>query len=153
MWVSQPSSGLDKRQATLQLCIRAEGQQSVKPAIVFRGKGNVSTEEKAQYDEGVDVYFQSCAWMDSEMNMQWVAKTLAPGIGKSPDEKVIFVDNVTFQQDKQFHDACRHELNAIVYLLPENHTDKIQPIHEGFGKCTRQKLERRWTRGLKRRTI
>ena len=153
VWVSQPSSGLDKRQATLQLCIRAEGQQNVKPAIVFRGKGNVSTEEKAQYDEGVDVYFQSCAWMDSEINMQWVAKTLAPGIGKSPDEKVIFADNVTFQQDKQFHDACRHELNAIVYLLPENHTDKIQPIYAGFGKCTRQKLERRWTRALKRRTI
>ena len=140
MWVSQPSSGLDKRQATLQLCIRAEGQQNVKPAIVFRGKGNVSIEEKAQYDEGVDIYFQSCAWMDSEMNMQWVAKTLAPGIGKSPDEKVIFADNVTFQQDKQFHDACRHELNAIVYLLPENHTDKIQPIDAGFGKMYKTKF-------------
>ena len=72
VWVSQPSSGLDKRQATLQLCIRAEGQQNVKPAIVFRGKGNVSTEEKAQYDEGVDVYFQSCTWMDSEINMTFV---------------------------------------------------------------------------------
>jgi len=37
VWVSQPSSGLDKRQATLQLCIRAEGEQNVKPALVFRG--------------------------------------------------------------------------------------------------------------------
>jgi len=42
LWVSQPSSGLDERQATLQLCIRAEGDQNVKPALVFRGKGNVS---------------------------------------------------------------------------------------------------------------
>ena len=41
VWVSQPSTGLDKRQATLQLCIRAEGEQNVKPALVFRGKGNV----------------------------------------------------------------------------------------------------------------
>ena len=46
VWVSQPSSGLDKRQATLQLCIRAEGDQNVKPALVFRGKGNVSSLEK-----------------------------------------------------------------------------------------------------------
>ena len=38
MWVCQPSSGLVKRQSTLQLCIRAEGEQNVKPAIVFRGK-------------------------------------------------------------------------------------------------------------------
>ena len=45
-------------------------------------------------------YFQNCAWMDSEINMQWVAKTLAPGIGNSPDEKVIFADNVTFQQER-----------------------------------------------------
>ena len=143
VWLSQPSSGLDKRQATLQLCIRAEGKQSVKPAIVFHGKGNVSTEEKAQYDEGVDVYFQSCAWMDSEINMQWVAKTLKvllQALASHQTRKVIFANNVTFQQDKQFHDACRHELNAIVYLLPENHTDKIQPIDAGFGKMYKTKF-------------
>ena len=140
VWVSQPSSGLDKRQATLQLCIRAEGQQNVKPAIVFLGKGNVSAEEKVQYDDGVDIYFQNCAWMDSEINIQWVAKTLAPDIGNSPDEKVIFADNVTFQQDKQLHDACRRDLNAIVYLLHENHTDKIQPIDAGFGKMLKKKI-------------
>ena len=110
------------------------------PGIVFRGKGNVSTEEKAQYDEGVDVYFQCCAWMDSDINMQWVTKPLVPGIGNSPEEKVIFADHVTFQQDKKFHDTCRHELNTIVYLLPENHTDKIQPIDAGFGKMLKTKI-------------
>ena len=61
VWVSQPSTGLDKRQATLQLCIRAGGEQNVKPAIIFRGKGNVSPAEKAMYDKGVDVYFQKSA--------------------------------------------------------------------------------------------
>ena len=109
VWVSQPSSGLDKRQATLQLCIRAEGPQNVKPAVVFRGKGNVSAEEKGQYDKGVDVYFQKCAWMDSEINMQWATKTLAIGIDNSLDEKVTFADNVSFQHDKQFHDICRYK--------------------------------------------
>ena len=53
---------------------------------------------------------------------------------------MIFADNVTFQQDKQFHDACRHEMNAIVYQLPENHTDKIQPIDAGFGKTFKTKI-------------
>ena len=134
VWVSQPSSGLDKRQATLQFCIRAEGEQNLKPVTVFRGKGNVRADEKAEYDGGVDVYFQSCAWMDSEINMQWVAKTVAPGIGKSVE------DNVAFQQDKQFHNACTHEMNAIVYLLPESHTDNIQPIDAGFGKMYKTKI-------------
>ena len=140
VWVSQPSIGLVKRQATLQLCIRAEGEQNVKPAIVFRGKENVCADENAEYDGGVDVCFQTCAWMDSEINMQWVGKTLVPGIGKSVEEKVIFADNVAFQQDKQFHNACRHEMNAIVYLLPGNHTDKIQPIDAGFGKMYKTKI-------------
>ena len=46
VWVSQPTSGLDKKKATLQLCIRGSGKRSVKPAIVFRGKGNVAMDEK-----------------------------------------------------------------------------------------------------------
>ena len=117
VWVSQPSSGLDKRQATLQLCIRAEGDQDVKPAIVFRGKGNVSSAEKTQYDQDVDVYFQPSAWMDSQLNQEWVKRTLIPGIGTSPKEKVIFADNVGFQQEKGFHEMCRKEINAIIYSI------------------------------------
>ena len=35
VWVSQTSSGLDKRQATLQHCIRTEGDQNANPALVF----------------------------------------------------------------------------------------------------------------------
>lgn len=139
VWVSQPSTGLDKRQATLQLCIRAEGEQNVKPAIVFRGKGNIASEEKAQHDKGVDVYFQKCAWMDADLNMEWVSGTLIPGVGNSPDEKVIFADNVGFQQDKEFHQVCRKKMNAVIYLLPQNHTDKVQPIDAGCGKMMKTK--------------
>ena len=134
----QPSPGLDKKQATLQVCIRAEGEQNVKPAIVFRGKGNISNAEKAQYDKGVDVYFQRCAWMDTDLNMQWVSGTLIPGVGNCADEKVLFADNVGFQQDKQFHEACRKKINA-VYMLPENHTDKVQPIDAGCAKFMKTK--------------
>ena len=43
--LSQPSSGLNK-QATQQLCTRADGEQNVKPALIFRGKGRVAIEEK-----------------------------------------------------------------------------------------------------------
>ena len=140
VWVSQPSSGLDKRQATLQLCIRADGEQNVKPALIFRGKGRVAMAEKGKYDKGVDVYFQQNAWMDEEINMQWVQGTLIPGIGKGSDEKVLFADNVGFQQSKEFHETCRDELNTIVYMLPENHTDKLQPIDAGCGRMMKLKI-------------
>ena len=58
----------DKQQATLQLCI--DGQQNVKPPLIFRGKGHMATEEKEKYDKRVDVYFQQNAWMDEDINMQ-----------------------------------------------------------------------------------
>ena len=67
VWILQPSSGLDKRQATLQLCIRADGDQNAKSALVFRGKGNITSLEKQSYNERVDVYFQQNSWMDTEL--------------------------------------------------------------------------------------
>ena len=50
----------------------------------------MSSAEKAQYDQDVDVYFQTSAWMDSQLNQEWVKRTLIPEIGTSPQENVIF---------------------------------------------------------------
>ena len=52
---------------------------------------------------------------------------------------MLFVDNVGFQLAQGFHDACR-EINTIVYLLSDNHTDKVQPVYAGFGKAMKQKI-------------
>src|SRR5579862_6686145 len=50
------SSGLDKRQATVQLCIRADGINDVRPTIIFRGTGQrVKKAETRQYDKNVIV--------------------------------------------------------------------------------------------------
>ncbi len=43
-------SSLDKRQASLILCIRAEGEQLVRLGIIFRGTGQrISLEEEQAY--------------------------------------------------------------------------------------------------------
>ena len=51
-WVQTPGSGLEKRQRTLILCVCAAGarHQIVKPASIFRGKGNVSSDELKYYE-------------------------------------------------------------------------------------------------------
>ena len=72
----------------------------MKPALIFRGKGRVATEEKEKYDKRVDVYFQQDVWMDEEINMQWVQGTLIPIIGNDKEEKVLFADNVRFKQSQ-----------------------------------------------------
>ena len=114
VWVSQPTSGLEKRQATLQLCIRGNGPQTVKPATVFREKGNVTLGELAEHDKRIDVYFQKKVWMDSKTNLEWTERTLVPGIADKSIENVLFADNVSFQLDRAFHEKCRDECNTLV---------------------------------------
>ena len=71
--------------------------------------------------------------------MKWTNHTLHNGLGDDPTEKVLFADNVGFQLPQVFHEACR-EMNTIVYLLPNNHTDKVQPVDAVFGKAMKQKI-------------
>ena len=51
-------SGLDKRQATVQLTIFADGVDRVRPTIIFKGKGlRITTKEKESCDKRVRVTF------------------------------------------------------------------------------------------------
>ena len=84
--------------------------------------------------------FQKCGWMDEKLNMEWVDKTLATAISEDPIEKVLFCDNVNFQLAKEFHEECGNRINTVVYLLPANHTDKVQHIDAGFGYMMKSKF-------------
>ena len=56
-WISQPGSGLDKRQCSLQIMFRPEGVQP-KLAVIFQGQGlRISEDEKKAWHQDVDVYF------------------------------------------------------------------------------------------------
>ena len=47
IWIAEPGSGLDKRQCTIQVTTRAEGEQP-NIAIIFRGTGKcIREDEKA----------------------------------------------------------------------------------------------------------
>ena len=59
VWVRGAGSGLDKRQCTVQLTIFADGEDRVKPMVIFRGTGKrISLREKVLYDKRVSVVFQ-----------------------------------------------------------------------------------------------
>ena len=132
VWISQPASGLDRRQCTLQLCIQPTEKQNVPPAIIFRGKGNVKPAELQSYDKRVHIYWQDNGWMDSAVATQWVKNTFAPAIDKS-QENVLFLDNLSCQCTQDFHSICRKEANTLAYPLPPSVTDKLQPVDAGEG--------------------
>ena len=54
-WISQPGSGLDKRQCSLQVAFRYKGEQP-RLAVIFRGKGKrITQEEKLAWHPDIDV--------------------------------------------------------------------------------------------------
>ena len=57
-WISEPGSGLEKGQCSLQVIFRPEGEQ-LKLAIIFRGQGKrYSQDEESEWHKGVNIYFQ-----------------------------------------------------------------------------------------------
>ena len=65
-------SGMEKRQATVQLTIYADGEPRVKPMIIFRGAGqHISQQEKQQYDHRVTVVFQENTQCDEATFLFW----------------------------------------------------------------------------------
>lgn len=139
VWISQPASGLDRRQCTLQLCIQPTELQNVPPAIIFCGKGKGKPAEFQSYDKRVHVYWQDNGSMDG--TVAWMRNTFAPAIDKSK-ENVLFLDNLACQCTKDFHSLCREEANTLVYPLPPSVTGKLQPVDAGEGYMIKKLIGR-----------
>ena len=126
VWVSQPGSGLDKRQCTLQICFSPE-YNKVSVGIIFRGTGKrVTEEERAAYHKSVDIYWQKCAWADTQASVDWVRNTLASAVENLP-EFVLFCDNLSAQTFDQFLSGIK-ALNGIVWFGVQDATDIWQPV-------------------------
>ena len=112
VWVTNPGSGLGKRQCTLQVCISPESK--VRIAFIFRGYGKrISADKIRAYHPDVDVYWQEKAWADTKFSVEWVRQTLKEGIkpleGK---EFFLFCDSFTAQVNEEFLQAVR-KINGI----------------------------------------
>ena len=146
VWISQPGSGLDKRQCTLQVCFRPSGPQP-KLAIIFRGAGKRITDDEVQaWHPDVDVYFQEKAWADTKFSCDWVRKTLSQA---TPDESkfVIFCDNLTAQCTDEFKNEVSAVKGVAWYGLPSA-TDLWQPVDCGCGELLKVLMSQHHNRWL-----
>ena len=132
VWISQPGSGLDKRQCSLQVCVRPKGTQP-RLGIIFRGKGlRISDAERNSYHKDVNVYFQENAWADTKFSVKWVGKTLAP-IVENLHRYVLFCDNLTAQTQDSFKSAVSAQSGVVWYGMPKG-TDLWQPVDAGYAQ-------------------
>ena len=146
VWISQPGSGLDKRQCTLQICFSPVGPQP-KLGIIFRGKGRkISEEEKASWHPDVDIYFQENAWADTKFSVEWAERTLKPCV-ENLKRFVLFCDNLTSQTHEDFKTKISSLGGVVWYGLP-NATDLWQPVDAGFGELLKTLINHKLTSWL-----
>lgn len=137
-WISQPGSGLDKRQCSLQIMFRSEGKQPA-VSVIFRGKGlRISQEEKDAWHPDVQVFFQTNAWMDSKVNMEWAERVLFKFVREENLKKfVLLCDNLEAHQKDDFKKSVSNKSGLVWFGLP-NGTDLWQPVDAGFAQILKQ---------------
>lgn len=79
VWAIAEKSGWDKRQATIQLTVLADGRM-LKPWVIFRGKGQLPEIELSQYDHRVTVKFNDEAYANENIILEWIHEQLIPVI-------------------------------------------------------------------------
>lgn len=83
VWVKETRSGWDKRQASLVLCIFADGVNRIPPMILFHDQGAVYAKESPQYHPGVLVEFNETAYMNDNLFLKYIqhqiTSTMIPG--------------------------------------------------------------------------
>ena len=152
VWLLQIGSGLDKRQCTLQLCVRALGRQPV-PTLVFRGMTehtrrydiNVRNKEeeefKKQAEEGgwtlVNVLWQQKAWVDQVVNKLWATNIFRPHLeAEHPEgeDTILFCDNLACQVMPEFKDLLDSSMpNNTRIAGPKGATHLWQPVDHNIG--------------------
>ena len=134
VWVRQAGAGLEKRQATVHLTLRAAGKQP-KPIIVFRGKGlRISASEKASWDPRVSVLFQPKAWVDRQIFSQIVELYKEDEAINTGKANLFFCDNLDAQIQDDAVKTMADDLNAYTWFLPPGFTDFFQPVDAGAGR-------------------
>lgn len=149
VWLRQIGSGLDKRQCTLQLCIRPLGRQPV-PTLVFRGMTthtrtsdiHARREEEERFrkhaERGrwtlVNVLWQQKAWVDQVVNNQWAANIFGPHLAaEHPEEDtMLFCDNLACQVMPEFKDLL-DSMNNTRFAGPKGATHLWQPVDQNIG--------------------
>jgi hypothetical protein len=135
------TSGLEKRQATLQLWICAEpGAQPVKPTIIFRGSRGPRSKlpwpvEKALYGNlnNVRVAFQPNAWADELFCADEILKVAADLESAGIDGEVLVgMDNHSAQRTPTMLDLYT-SLGMVPVFTAANCTDCISPVDHHIG--------------------
>jgi hypothetical protein len=142
------TSGLEKRQATLQLWICADPEnQCITPALIFRGSRGPRSklpwpDEKELYESlpGIRVHFQKNAWADNTFchaDIMEVSKCLQKS--GLDCEVLIGMDNHQSQRTPEMM-ATYLKLGMEIMFTPASCTDCTSPVDHHVGRFIQNKM-------------
>lgn len=131
VWVKESRSGWDKRQASLVLCIFADGFNRIPPMIIFHGQGKRLGSEPEKYHPGVIVEFNDTAYMTEILFIKYIEKYLLPALNGKPS--LFAMDLCTSYKTPAVLDLLRS--NQITpSLIPAGCTSLVQPLDVSINK-------------------
>ena len=133
VWAQSGQSSLDKRQATVQLTVFVDGVDSVRPTVIFRGKGlRISAKEKQSHDRRLKVMYQEKAWCDQEIMKEWIstewANPFKNPIGQNSGGKILIADVHRAQQTDSVKELLKKHKTFLVNV-PPGYTSRVQVVN------------------------
>ena len=147
--VQPKGGGLDKRQATVQLTIRARGEQNVSPALLVRGTGQgMSLDELRGYSRLaglIVVYFQPKAWADGEIMHDWLDQFQRST--RTQGERLLGMDNHGAQVTQSFRNKMAR-MGIQPAFTPPDCTDVVAPVDHNVGAALKHVMGKLYHKAL-----
>jgi hypothetical protein len=131
VWVKSKTSGWDKRQATIQLTIFADGVARVKPLIIFRGAEENARaprkKEEARYDPRVVTKFNLNGYANIAIILFWLETMLLPALGDARNATLLVMDLLKSHKTDEVKERLRNH-NITPSLVPAGCTGLVHPL-------------------------
>lgn len=137
VWVKETRSGWDKRQASLVLCVFADGINRLPPMIIFHGLGERLGDEWEKYHPGVIVEFNEKAYMNDVLFLKYIQLHLIPVLEGRPS--LFAIDLCTSHYTPAVLEKLRIH-HIIPTLIPAGCTSLVQPLDVSINKPLKERI-------------
>ncbi|RPA95364.1 hypothetical protein L873DRAFT_1932011 [Choiromyces venosus 120613-1] len=131
VWAKSTRSGWDERQASLVLCVFADGVPRIPPMVIFHGTGRRLGDEFTHYHPGVLVEFNEKVYMNDNLFLRYITDHLAPALKGCPS--LFALDLMGSHKTPAVLDTLWN-YQIIPSLIPGGCTSLLQPLDISINK-------------------
>jgi hypothetical protein len=139
VWLKEARSGWDRRQATLQICVFADGIQRSRPLLIFHGAEVGDSRrrvEEREYHQDVVTLYNPTAWATSKTMLYWIQhdyRLCSPFGVRDIEPKLLAIDAFRAHNTTEVMAAFK-KLKTTVSLIPGGCTGFVQVLDVALNK-------------------